>query len=149
MPALILVVVAVYTGLVMWLARTGSSSRELAALALAPLAPCLVSAAISRNIESVVTLAPMTYLLTLPAVPLYLLSRKRAWTRSWQFIASSAALGGLFCFLTGHARTALGTLHLYNILVSAGYGATVGLAFWLIALAGMRRNNSLEPRRER
>jgi hypothetical protein len=149
MSALLLVVVAVYSGLVMWLARTGSSTRELAALVLAPLAPCLVSAAISRNLESVVALAPMTYLLALPAVPLYLLSRKRGWTRLWQFIASSAALGSLFCFLTGNARTAPGTLDLYNILVSAGYGSTVGLAFWSIALAGMRPNKSLERTRDR
>ena len=151
MPALFLAVAAIYSGVVMWLARKGTSSRELAALVLAPLAPCLLSAAIARSVGSVVSLAPMVYLLALPAIPLYLLSRKKGWTHLWQFIVGSALLGGLLCLLTGNAemRAATGELSIHNIAVSAGYGMTVGFAFWVIAFAALRPNKSLERTRGR
>ena len=145
MPALLLAVAAIYSGLVMWLARSGTGTRELAALALAPLAPCLLSAAIAGNVSSVVSLAPMTYLLALPAIPLYLFSRKRGWTHLWQFIVGTAFLGGLLCVVTGNAemRTATGAFSIRNIVVSAGYGVTVGFAFWAIAFAALRPDKSL------
>lgn len=113
--------------------------RTIAAFLLAPLAPCIVAAALHRHFSWIFVVAPFAYLFSMTGIPAYLYFRLRGWREPWRIIVVSSALGVLASFLSGFSSLdATGIVNGSDALAFGGYGAVTGAAFWFLAFARNR-----------
>lgn len=134
-----------YAFLAWYLVKRESKTRVAAAFLLAPLAPCLLIAAMEGLIGLV--LSPFAYMFALVGVPVYFLFRRLGWLKIWHIVPASAVLGGAAALAFGFGGFSFdkNVQNVYDALIFAGYGALTGLVFWLIAFGGRRTNKSFKP----
>ena len=114
-------------GIICSLISFAPMNRPLLAFLIAPLTSAIVLALLQREPLMALIWAPMAYMFSLPAIPVYFLFRWRGWLRAWQVTGSATLLGVLVAFIIFS-----GVPSLMDVQSLAIAGAFTGAVFWFV-----------------